>query len=98
MTKRGGRFVCVIAAAFPDSQGGDFFRICGGVDRKERVKGANGFARPYFYFQGHERTFAEMFDKGKRPSQPQGRGAWKGFMTFLKGFIRKINIIILFFS
>ena len=63
-------------------------------------KGANGFGYdPVFYPKGHERTFAEMFDKEKDLLSHRGKAAtWKASYDFLtKGVIRKINIIIFIF-
>jgi XTP/dITP diphosphohydrolase len=63
--KRGGRFVCVMALAFPDSRVETFSGYAEGSIGKE-PKGANGFGYdPVFYPEGHERTFAEMSDKEK---------------------------------
>jgi XTP/dITP diphosphohydrolase len=70
--KRGGRFVCVIALAFPvgdptlrDSRVETFSGYAEGLIGKE-PKGANGFGYdPVFYPKGHGRTFAEMSDKEK---------------------------------
>ena len=63
--KRGARFVCVIALAFPGSRVETFSGYAEGLIGKE-PKGANGFGYdPVFYPKGHERTFAEMFDKEK---------------------------------
>ncbi|HBR21918.1 MAG TPA: non-canonical purine NTP pyrophosphatase [Nitrospiraceae bacterium] len=63
--KRGGRFTCVMALTFPDSRVETFSGYAEGLIGKE-PKGANGFGYdPVFYPKGHERTFAEMFDKEK---------------------------------
>ena len=63
--KRGARFVCVIALAFPDSRVETFSGYAEGMIGRE-PKGANGFGYdPVFYPKGHERTFAEMIDEGK---------------------------------
>lgn len=63
--KRMGRFVCVIALAFPDSRVETFSGYAEGLIGKE-PKGANGFGYdPVFYPKGHGRTFAEMSDKEK---------------------------------
>lgn len=63
--KRMGRFVCVIALAFPDSRVETFSGYAEGMIGKE-LKGANGFGYdPVFYPKGHGRTFAEMSDKEK---------------------------------
>ena len=69
--KRMGRFVCVIALAFPDNCSSldgrveTFSGYAEGTIGKE-TKGANGFGYdPVFYPKGHGRTFAEMSDKEK---------------------------------
>ena len=63
--KRGARFVCVIALAFPGSRVETFSGYAEGLIGKE-PKGANGFGYdPVFYPKGHGRTFAEMSDKEK---------------------------------
>jgi len=63
--KRIGRFVCVIALAFPDSRVETFSGYAEGLIGK-KPKGANGFGYdPVFYPKGHGRTFAEMSDKEK---------------------------------
>ena len=63
--KRIGRFVCVIALAFPDSRVETFSGYAEGLIGK-KPKGANGFGYdPVFYPKKHERTFAEMPDKEK---------------------------------
>ncbi|MDP2278161.1 MAG: non-canonical purine NTP pyrophosphatase, partial [Nitrospirota bacterium] len=70
--KRIGRFVCVMALAFPvgdstrrDGRVETFSGYAEGLIGKE-PKGANGFGYdPVFYPKGHERTFAEMADEEK---------------------------------
>ncbi|MGD0886409.1 MAG: XTP/dITP diphosphatase [Thermodesulfovibrionales bacterium] len=59
-SRRGARFVCCIALAFPDGKGEIFEgRAEGRIGRKPR--GSNGFGYdPVFYPEGQERTFAEM--------------------------------------
>ncbi|MDI6744083.1 MAG: XTP/dITP diphosphatase [Thermodesulfovibrionales bacterium] len=62
---RGARFVCCIALAFPDGKVETFIGYAEGRIGTE-PKGSNGFGYdPVFYPKGHERTFAEMSDKGK---------------------------------
>ncbi len=71
--KRGARFVCVIALAFPDSRVETFSGYAEGLIGKE-PRGANGFGYdPVFYPKGHERTFAEMPDKEKDLLSHRGR-------------------------
>jgi len=63
--KRGGRFVCVIALAFPDGRVKTFSGSSEGKIGREQ-RGSNGFGYdPVFYPSGHNRTFAEMGDKEK---------------------------------
>ena len=86
--KRGARFVCVIALAFPGSRVETFSGYAEGLIGKE-PKGANGFGYdPVFYPKGHERTFAEMSDKEKDLLSHRG-AALESFMVFLKGVYKK---------
>jgi len=58
--KRGARFICVIALAYPD---GRLMTFAGTVEGKigKEPKGKGGFGYdPVFYPEGYERTFAEM--------------------------------------
>ncbi len=58
--KRGARFVCVTALAFPDGRVETFRGIIEGRIGHE-PKGFNGFGYdPVFYPKGHDMTFAEM--------------------------------------
>ena len=74
---RGGRFVCVIALAFPDGRVETFDgfvegRIGGGP------RGFNGFGYdPVFLPKGHERTFAEMSAGEKDALSHRGRALEK---------------------
>ncbi len=63
--KRGGRFVCCMALAYPDGKIKTFFGYSEGKIGTE-PKGSKGFGYdPIFYPTGHNRTFAEMTDKEK---------------------------------
>ena len=87
--KRIGRFVCVIALAFPDSRVETFSGYAEGLIGK-KPKGANGFGYdPVFYPKGHGRTFAEMSDKEKDLLSHRGAALARLYMTFLKGVYKK---------
>ena len=59
-SRRGGRFVCVIALAFPNGRVETFHGVAEGWIGTE-PKGFNGFGYdPVFYPRGHHTTFAEM--------------------------------------
>lgn len=63
--KRGGRFVCVIALAYPDGKIEKFSGCCEGRIGRE-PKGSHGFGYdPVFYPSGYDKTFAEMGDDEK---------------------------------
>ncbi|MDH5203447.1 MAG: XTP/dITP diphosphatase [Nitrospirota bacterium] len=71
--KRGARFVCCIALASPDGDVKTFFGHVEGRIGKE-PKGINGFGYdPLFYPEGHNRTFAEMYDDEKDALSHRGR-------------------------
>jgi XTP/dITP diphosphohydrolase len=58
--KRGARFVCCMALAFPDGTAKTFFGYAEGCIGRE-PKGTTGFGYdPVFIPEGHKRTFAEM--------------------------------------
>ncbi|TAL25170.1 MAG: XTP/dITP diphosphatase [Nitrospirae bacterium] len=63
--KRGARFACCIALAFPDRTTETFLGYSeGSIGREPR--GSNGFGYdPVFYPRGHKKTFAEMADEEK---------------------------------
>jgi len=62
--KRGARFVCCIAIASPDGVRTFLGYIKGRIGTEPR--GENGFGYdPFFYPEGHDRTFAEMDDTEK---------------------------------
>lgn len=64
-SRRGARFVCSIALAFPDGGGETFHGFVEGRIGGQ-PKGFNGFGYdPVFYPEGHDRTFAEMGDDEK---------------------------------
>jgi XTP/dITP diphosphohydrolase len=75
--KRGARFVCCIALAFPDCRIETFVGTVEGRIGRER-KGANGFGYdPVFYPEGHSRTFAEMTAGEKDSLSHRGRALEK---------------------
>jgi len=81
--QRGGKFVCVIAFAFPDGRVEAFSGYAEGTIGRE-PKGINGFGYdPIFYPKGHKRTFAEMADAEKDGLSHRGK-ALCGFYDFLK--------------
>ncbi|MEK6673867.1 MAG: XTP/dITP diphosphatase [Nitrospirota bacterium] len=58
--KRGARFVCCIALAFPDGKAAAFEGYVEGSIGRD-PKGSNGFGYdPVFYPKGYNKTFAEM--------------------------------------
>jgi XTP/dITP diphosphohydrolase len=58
--KRGARFVCCMALAFPDGTVKTFFGYAEGCIGRE-PRGTSGFGYdPVFIPEGHKRTFAEM--------------------------------------
>lgn len=81
--KRGGRFVCSIALAFPDGSVKTFFGSVEGTIGTE-PKGCKGFGYdPVFYPQGHIRTFAEMEGDEKDGLSHRGR-ALRELREYLK--------------
>lgn len=71
--KRGARFVCVIALAFPDSRVETFSGYAEGRIGIE-PKGLHGFGYdPIFYPDGYSKTFAEMNDGEKDAISHRGR-------------------------
>ena len=86
--KRGARFVCVLALAFPDSRVETFSGYAEGLIGR-KPKGADGFGYdPVFYPQGYERTFAEMGDKEKDLLSHRGM-ALGGLYAFIKAVHKK---------
>jgi XTP/dITP diphosphohydrolase len=74
---REGRFVCVIALAFPD---GDLKTFEGTVNGKigKKPLGKSGFGYdPIFYPEGHDRTFAQMDSAEKDSMSHRGRALEK---------------------
>jgi XTP/dITP diphosphohydrolase len=81
--KRGARFVCCIALAFPDRRIKTFYGYVEGKIGKE-PKGVQGFGYdPVFYPVGHSKTFAEMTDDEKDALSHRGK-ALREFLKFLK--------------
>jgi len=82
--KRGGRFVCVIAAA-RDGETLQVFRgeVSGTI--LNRPRGTNGFGYdPLFYFPQIQKSFAELSPEEK--SQYSHRGAaFRQFLTWYRG-------------
>jgi len=71
--RRGGRFVCCIALAFPDGKVKTFFGTVEGMIGKE-PKGDKGFGYdPVFYPEGRTKTFAEMEGDEKDSLSHRGR-------------------------
>lgn len=85
--KRGARFVCCIALAFPDGKVKTFTGyVEGRIGREPR--GANGFGYdPLFYPQGYRRTFAEMTDNEKDALSHRGKA-----LNELQKYFREANI------
>lgn len=82
--KRGGRFVCVIALAFPDGKVLVFEGYAEGSIGRE-PKGFNGFGYdPVFYPKGYDRTFAEMSADEKDSLSHRGM-ALKEFREYVAG-------------
>jgi XTP/dITP diphosphohydrolase len=83
--RRGARFVCYLALAFPDGRGKTFKGSAEGrIGRKPR--GSHGFGYdPVFYPEGHERTFAEMTSDEKNALSHRGKalGKFKEYMAKL---------------
>ncbi|MEW6214011.1 MAG: XTP/dITP diphosphatase, partial [Nitrospirota bacterium] len=82
--KRGARFVCCIALAFPDGNVNTFYGYSEGKIGTE-PKGFNGFGYdPVFYPEGHSRTFAEMGDNEKDALSHRGKA-----LRELQRYLRK---------
>jgi XTP/dITP diphosphohydrolase len=84
--KRGARFVCCIALAFPDGIAYTFYGYAVGAIGTEQ-RGVRGFGYdPVFYPEGCNRTFAEMDEKEKDALSHRGK-ALKAFSKYLKTLI-----------
>lgn len=83
--KRGARFVCCIALAFPDGKVKTFTGyVEGRIGREPR--GAHGFGYdPLFYPQGHGRTFAEITDNEKDALSHRGKA-----LNELQKYLREV--------
>jgi len=75
--KRGARFVCCMALAFPDGTVKTFFGYAEGrIGRQPR--GSHGFGYdPLFYPDGYSRTFAEMTADEKDALSHRGKALRK---------------------
>ncbi len=86
--KRGARFVCCIALAFPDGNTYTFYGYAEGSIGTEQ-RGVQGFGYdPVFYPEGCYRTFAEMDEKEKDALSHRGK-ALKSFHEYLKTLMNK---------
>jgi XTP/dITP diphosphohydrolase len=75
--KRGARFVCCMALAFPDGTIKTFFGYAEGCIGRE-PKGTTGFGYdPVFIPDGHKRTFAEMAGEEKDRLSHRGKALEK---------------------
>ena len=84
--KRGARFVCCIALAFPDGNTHIFYGYSEGSIGTEQ-RGVRGFGYdPVFYSEGYNRTFAEMDEKEKDALSHRGK-ALQAFSRYLKTLI-----------
>ncbi len=84
--RRGARFVCVIALAFPDGRVETFQ---GSVEGRIGIepRGVSGFGYdPVFYPEGHERTFAEMGPREKDALSHRGM-ALRSLRTYLSSLM-----------
>jgi len=82
--RRGARYVCCLALAFPDGRTVTFSGTVEGRIGTE-PRGARGFGYdPVFYPEGHARTFAEMGDDEKDAISHRGR-ALREVARFLDG-------------
>jgi len=81
--KRGARFTCCIALAFPDGAIMTFFGFAPGRISWE-PKGTNGFGyNPIFIPEGQTRTFAEMSGEEKDKLSHRGK-ALRELMEFIR--------------
>lgn len=85
--KRGARFVCCIALAFPDGTVNVFFgNAPGRINREPRGTGGFGY-NPIFIPEGHTRTFAEMSDQEKDSLSHRGKALAK-LREFIQNYRR----------
>jgi len=86
--KRGARFVCCVALAFPDGNTYTFYGYASGSIGTEQ-RGVRGFGYdPVFYPDGCNRTFAEMDEKEKDALSHRGK-ALKSLYEYLKTLMNK---------
>lgn len=84
--KRGARFVCCIALAYPDGNAETFFGFAEGRIGRE-PRGRRGFGYdPVFYPSGYDVTFAEMSPEEKDALSHRGKALEK-----FKAYIMKIH-------
>lgn len=84
--KRGARFICCLALAFPEGKVKTFLGYAEGRIGKE-PRGSKGFGYdPVFYPEGQIRTFAEMADEDKDALSHRGKALMK-----LKEYLRKLK-------
>ena len=82
--RRGARYVCALALAFPDGGTATFLGTVEGRIGTE-PRGSRGFGYdPVFYPEGHDRTFSEMRDAEKDALSHRGR-ALRELARFLGG-------------
>lgn len=83
--KRGGRFVCVIAAACDGKTLAVFRGVAEGIIL-EAPRGSNGFGYdPLFYFPRIQKTFAELTAEEKAGHSHRG-AAFRQFLTWCETF------------
>ncbi len=84
--KRGARFVCCIAVAYPDGKVEIFNGITEGYIGW-KPKGERGFGYdPIFYPMGYNRTFAEMLPEEKDALSHRGK-ALRKFKKYIKNIL-----------
>ena len=85
--KRGARFVCCIAMAFPTGDVKTFFGYVEGRIGTE-PKGLKGFGYdPIFYPEGYDRAFAEMSEEEKNTISHRGK-ALRELKKYLEEYVR----------
>lgn len=88
--KRGARFVCCIALAFPDGRIEKFLGFVDGkISREPRGKMGFGYD-PVFIPEGYKSTFAEMASEEKDSISHRGR-AIEELKRYLNNLLKKYN-------